>query len=463
MKHLGLRIRILLFFCLVALGSLAITIGALWMGYRQLGAPEALSAFVTTGLISGFGITALVVFIWLLFDDHVSKPIEAIAASLRVRAHVDVSTSIDVTRAKYLGDLAPAASAMGTILQDVMRSRSEMNAKELTEVTAQRDRLVQILSDIPVATFMATADHQIVLYDGQAAALMERVGAARLKTSLFDYFYDASILNALSQMESTQSDHMTITTVSHCDRVYSGTIRTFEPNAGYTLMLEPLEASAARPLIYDFDLLNSARVDSLADTPLRDLVYVVFDSETTGLDPVTDEVVQLGAVRVVNGKIVAGETFETLVNPGITIPKRSTDVHHISNAMVADAPGFGEVCVQFHAFAADAIFVAHNAAFDMAFLHKQAPKIGLRFDHPVMDTVLMSAAIFGGSAVHTLDAICDRLGITIPQEQRHTAMGDAVATACALTAMIAIFEARGIQTHGALQNEMIKHQRILNT
>jgi DNA polymerase-3 subunit epsilon len=131
--------------------------------------------------------------------------------------------------------------------------------------------------------------------------------------------------------------------------------------------------------------------------------------------------------------------------------------------MVTDAPDFGEVCTKFHAFSSDAILVAHNAAFDMAFLHKRASKSGQRFDQPVLDTVLMSAAIFGGSAVHTLDAICDRLGITIPQDKRHTAMGDAVATADAIVAMIAIFEARGIQTYRELQNEMSKHLRILRT
>lgn len=461
MKNLSLRIRVLLFFCLLALGSLAITLFGVWIGFRQLADPEALSAFITTGLISGFGIAGLVALIWLLFDDNVSKPIEAIAASLRVRAHVDVSSSIDVSRAKYLGDLAPAASAMGTVLENVVRARSEAGAKELAEVAAQRDRLVEILSDIPVATFLATADHQIVLYDGQAAALMERVGTARLKTSLFDYLDQASILNTLSQMQSTGTDRMKITAVSRCDRVYSGYIRTFEPDAGYTLMLEPLEPSAARPLTYDFDLLNAAHSDSLSDTPLRDLVFVVFDSETTGLDPLTDEVVQLGAVRVVNGKVVAGEVFDTLVNPGMTIPKRSTDVHGINNAMIADAPHFADVCAKFHEFATGSIFVAHNAAFDMAFLYKQAPNTEQRFDQPVLDTVLMSAVIFGGSAVHTLDAICERLGIVIPQEDRHTAMGDAVGTANALIAMIAILEGRGIQTYGALQNEMIRHRRIL--
>ncbi len=445
------------------MGSLSITLIALWIGYRQLDQLEAFSAFITSAIIAGFGITGLVVFIWLLFDENVSKPVEAIAASLRVRAHVGLSTPLDVTNAKYLGDLAPAASAMGAILDNLARSRSEENNPQLSEVKTQRDQLVQILSDIPVATILVSADHRIVLYDGQAAALMERVGTARLKTSVFDYLERSSILKALEQLEITHAHRQKITVKALCGRDYSGHIREFGTDAGYTLLLEPIEPSVVRPLTYDFEILSSAASASLGDTPLRDLVYVVFDCETTGLDPVKDEVVQLGAVRVVNGKVVAGEVFETLANPGISIPKRSTEIHGIDNTMIADAPEFDEVCTKFHGFASGAVFVAHNAAFDMAFLHKQSPKINCIFDHPVLDTVLMSAAVFGGSAVHTLDAICDRLGIVIPQDHRHTAMGDAVATAGVLVAMIDIFEGRGIRTFGSLQNEISKHRRILKT
>jgi DNA polymerase-3 subunit epsilon len=463
MKQLGLRTRILLFFCLLALGSLAITFIAVLIGYRQFGDPKAMSAFVTIGLVGGLGSTGLVAAIWLLFDDNVSKPIEAIAASLRVRAHVDVSSPIDLTRAKYLGDLAPAASAMGAVLEDVMRARSEAHEQKLAKVIEQRDRLVEILSDIPVATFLVTPEHEIVLYDGQAAAVMERVGTARLKTSVFDYFEETAIQDALSQMVVSGSKRMKITALSRCSRFYSGYIRTFGSDAGYTLMLEPLEPSAARPLTYDFDLLRSARSENLLKTPLCDLVYVVFDSETTGLNPDTDQVVQLGAVRVVNGKVVRSEIFETLVHPGISIPKRSTDVHGINDTMVSEAPTFGEVCESFRAFAVNSVLVAHNAAFDMAFLDRQTSKMDQRFDHPVLDTVLISAVIFGGSALHTLDAICDRLGITIPEHQRHTAMGDAIATANALVAMIAILEGRGIQTFGSLEKETRKHRRILKS
>lgn len=460
MKNLSLRIRIFLFFCLTAVGSLTAMVVALTVGYRRLGDPEALSAFVTAGLIAGLGITAVAVFIWLLFDENVSKPVESIAASLRVRAHVGVSTPMEVGTARYLGDLAPAASAMGAVLDGIARKRSEQSESLVTDLTRQRDQLVAILSDIPIATILATSDHEIVLYDGQAAALMERVSPPRLKSSVFDYLEKASVIAALGQMQRDSTGLVPITVNGLCGQIYTGRIRAFG-SGGYTLMLEPLAPTAARPLTYDFDLLIRTVEQSPGNTLLRDLVYVVFDSETTGLDPARDEVVQLGAVRVVKGKLVPAETIDTLVRPPIAIPRRSTEVHGIDMDMVADAPSFDVVCARLHGFASGAILVAHNAAFDMAFVQRQARKSGVAFDHEVLDTVLMSAVVFGGSAEHTLDAICDRLGIVIPADKRHTALGDALATARALVAMIPILEGRGIETLGALRDETERHRRIL--
>lgn len=217
-----------------------------------------------------------------------------------------------------------------------------------------------------------------------------------------------------------------------------------------------------RAVVYDFDLLSKARNSEVASSKLEDLTYVVFDTETTGLLPMEgDEICQIAAVRIVNGRRVEAEVFDTLVNPGRKIPRASTEVHGISDAMVAGAPDIAEVGARFHRFAQGAVLVAHNAPFDMEFLRRKEAVIGAEFDHPVLDTVLLSAVVFGQSEVHSLDALTHRLGITIPQEARHTAIGDTVATADAFLKLLPALKARGLTTFGEVVTEVRKHGRLL--
>ena len=218
----------------------------------------------------------------------------------------------------------------------------------------------------------------------------------------------------------------------------------------------------ARKVVYDFELLSPARTDQLAEARLDRLTYVVFDSETTGLNPRQgDEIVQLAAVRIVNGRRVEGEVFDTLVNPGRKIPAVSTEVHGITDAMVADAPPVADVVRRFHKFAEGAVLIAHNAPFDMEFLRRVEGQIGLRFDMPVLDTVLLSAVVYGQHEVHSLDALTHRLGITIPEEARHTALGDTLATADAFLKLVPMLAGRGHATFGAVLTEVRKHGRLL--
>jgi DNA polymerase-3 subunit epsilon len=218
----------------------------------------------------------------------------------------------------------------------------------------------------------------------------------------------------------------------------------------------------ARKVVYDFELLSPARTDRLAEARLDRLTYVVFDSETTGLNPRQgDEMVQLAAVRIVNGRRVEGEVFDTLVNPGRAIPAVSTEVHGITDAMVADAPPVADVVRAFHKFAEGAVLIAHNAPFDMEFLRRLEGQLGLTFDMPVLDTVLLSAVVYGQHEVHSLDALSHRLGITIPEEARHTALGDTLATADAFLKLVPMLSGRGLDTFGKVLTEVRKHGRLL--
>jgi DNA polymerase-3 subunit epsilon len=217
----------------------------------------------------------------------------------------------------------------------------------------------------------------------------------------------------------------------------------------------------SRAVVYDFELLSKARNAAVADSRLEDLTYVVFDTETTGLTPSVDEIVQIAAVRVVNGRRVEGEVFDTLVDPQRPIPAGSTEVHGITDQMVLGAPTIAEAGRAFHRFAQGAVLVAHNAPFDLEFLRRHEAGIGARFDNPVLDTVLLSAVIYGQTEVHSLDALTARLGITIPEAARHTAIGDTVATADAFLKLLPMLKGRGFTTFGEVLSEVRRHGRLL--
>uniref|UniRef100_UPI0035685651 3'-5' exonuclease n=1 Tax=Hydrogenophaga sp. TaxID=1904254 RepID=UPI0035685651 len=163
---------------------------------------------------------------------------------------------------------------------------------------------------------------------------------------------------------------------------------------------EQLEAthflkSESRPEYYDFDLFKTTEQSrSMDERRLVDLVYTVFDTETTGLNPSEgDAIIQIGAARIVNGKLLRQECFEQLVDPGRDIPAASIPIHGIQPEMLRGQPSIAQVLPSFHAFAQDTVLVAHNAAFDMRFLQLQEKPTGIVFEQPVLDTLLLSALV----------------------------------------------------------------------
>ncbi|MBV5297868.1 MAG: DNA polymerase III subunit epsilon [Rhodoferax sp.] len=216
-------------------------------------------------------------------------------------------------------------------------------------------------------------------------------------------------------------------------------------------MQEQLEATLllqneSRPEYYDFDLFQSSdQTSALDDRLLSELIYTVFDTETTGLNPSQgDEIIQLGAARIVNGKLLRQESFEQLVNPGRLIPAATIPIHGITQDMVEGKPDITEVLPAFYAFAQDTVLVAHNAAFDMKFLQLQEIHTDLVFNHPVLDTLLLSAVVHPNQESHGLETIAERFNIAVLG--RHTALGDAMVTAEVLLRLIPLLQAMGIKT-----------------
>ena len=161
---------------------------------------------------------------------------------------------------------------------------------------------------------------------------------------------------------------------------------------------------------------------------LTEISYTVFDTETTGLHPMKgDEIVSIGAVRIVNGRILREETFDHIVDPGRPIPAASTNIHGIDDARVKGEKNSTEVIRAFSRFAENTVLVGHSTGFDLKFFEIKEKQTGVKLSMPVLDTGLLSAVAHPYHEDHSIEGIAGRVGVRVTG--RHTALGDAIATA----------------------------------
>ncbi len=202
----------------------------------------------------------------------------------------------------------------------------------------------------------------------------------------------------------------------------------------------------SRPEFYDFDLFRQAGQNPEWDSRLlTELTYTVFDTETTGLDPQGgDEIISIGAVRIVNGRVLQEERFDQLINPLRHLPWASVKYHGIRPEMLDGQPTIAQVLPEFHQYADSTVLVGHNVAFDLRMLQLKEESTGIRFDNPVLDTMLLSAVVHPAHNDHHLSAIAERLGVLIVG--RHTALGDAMATGQILLKLIPLLKENGVTT-----------------
>ncbi len=192
---------------------------------------------------------------------------------------------------------------------------------------------------------------------------------------------------------------------------------------------------------YLVDDLKQIVTDDRAGQTLDD-TYVVFDIETTGFSPVTNRIIEIGAVKVENGQIT--DRFSTFVNPQVPIPFEIEKLTGINDVMVMDAQTIEDVLPKFLDFVGDAILVAHNAGFDVGFIRENAKRLGLTADMTYVDTVAMARTLLTGHSRFTLDAVAKALGVSL--ENHHRAVDDAECTAHIFVKFIAMLKKDGIET-----------------
>lgn len=177
-----------------------------------------------------------------------------------------------------------------------------------------------------------------------------------------------------------------------------------------------------------------------------DAPCVVFDIETTGFDSAINHIIEIGAVKVVEGKIV--DRYSTFINPGVRIPARITELTSITDEDVKDARGIEEILPEFLEFCEGSVLVAHNASFDVGFITYKAKLLGIDIDYTVLDTVGLARMLLPNLSKYKLNLVAKALDISL--ENHHRAVDDAEATAQIFVRFIEMLREREIHTFTAL-------------
>ncbi|GIK82074.1 MAG: CBS domain-containing protein [Pseudorhodoplanes sp.] len=180
-------------------------------------------------------------------------------------------------------------------------------------------------------------------------------------------------------------------------------------------------------------------------TPLMALDAVVLDTETTGLDPARARVVEIGAVRIHNGRVDEGATLRLLVRPDEPVPAAATAIHGIDEATLADAPDFAAAWPQLQEFIGGRVVIGHTVGFDLAVLKRECERAGIEFRRPrTLDTRLLAQVASPALASYSLESLSSWLGVE--GTGRHSALGDAVTTARIFRALVPKLREGGIRT-----------------
>lgn len=328
------------------------------------------------------------------------------------------------------------------------------------EVERERDLLAALMADLDVAVLVCSPAGRLLLYNAAARALLGDQAMLGLGRSVFAIVDRTVVTDALARIAGGAATVRTPTGLPDGRRT---AVRVSPArDTGFVLVLDDPEhlsgppttatvrtgvAARSQPVSYGFDLLDGEEVPISRNASLDRLAYTVLDLETTGFHAEAgDAVVAVGAVHVLGGRLRQHDVFEQLVDPRRPIPATATAVHGITDEMVRGQPRLEQVLPELARFAEGRVLVGHNVAFDLGFLRPYEERTGVRLDAPVLDTLLLSAALHPDHDKHSLEAVAERLGVDVTG--RHTALGDALVTGEVLVRQLALLESRGVRTLG---------------
>ncbi|WP_461809943.1 PolC-type DNA polymerase III [Faecalimonas sp.] len=221
-----------------------------------------------------------------------------------------------------------------------------------------------------------------------------------------------------------------------------GVVQAF-PDANH--YIETLDKDDPFKIIYGVE---GYLVDDLTDIAVNEDnqtlndTFVVFDIETTGFSSVKDRIIEIGAVKVENGKICS--RYSTFVNPEVPIPFEITKLTSITDAMVIDAPKIEKVLPEFMEYVGNAVLVAHNAGFDVGFIEENCRRLGMERKLTSVDTVALARVLLPTLSRYKLNIVAKTLGISL--ENHHRAVDDAGATAEIFVKFVEMLKEREITT-----------------
>ena len=183
---------------------------------------------------------------------------------------------------------------------------------------------------------------------------------------------------------------------------------------------------------------------------LDEVEFVVLDTETTGLRPGPNRVIEIAGIRMRGGEVI--DSFQSLVNPNRRLPPFIVQFTGITQEMVAGAPGAEQIFPDFLQFIEGAILVGHNVGFDIGFLSYEAQLLGYAFPIDGLDTIPLARRFLPGLRRFKLDVVAGHL--KIPMVNRHRALGDAKVTAAIFMKLLNLARQEGINTLGNLRRRL---------